>query len=70
MVQSRREEGITRADDTLPARLLEEPLPEGPAEGMVNENLPAMLDKYYELRGWDKETGKPTPEKMRELGLE
>ena len=63
-------EGINRADATLPPRLLEEPLPEGPAAGMVNENLPAMLDKYYELRGWDKATGKPTPEKLKELGLE
>ena len=63
-------EGLTRADDTLPPRLLEEPLPEGPAAGKVNENLPAMLDKYYELRGWDKATGKPTPEKLKELGLE
>jgi aldehyde:ferredoxin oxidoreductase len=62
-------EGLTRADDTLPPRLLEEPLPDGPAQGKVNENLPAMLDKYYELRGWDKATGKPTPEKLRELGL-
>ena len=63
-------EGITRADDTLPPRLLEEPLPEGPAAGKVNENLSAMLDKYYELRGWDKGTGKPTPEKLKELGLD
>ena len=63
-------EGLTRADDTLPPRLLEDPLPEGPAEGKVNENLPAMLDRYYELRGWDKATGKPTPEKLKELGLE
>ncbi|MGB2884046.1 MAG: aldehyde ferredoxin oxidoreductase C-terminal domain-containing protein, partial [Dehalococcoidia bacterium] len=63
-------EGVTRADDTLPPRLLEEPLTEGPAAGKVNENLPAMLDKYYELRGWDKATGKPTPEKLKELGLE
>ena len=63
-------EGLTRAADTLPPRLLEEPLPEGMAEGKVNENLPAMLDKYYELRGWDKATGKPTPEKLKELGLE
>lgn len=63
-------EGVTRADDTLPPRLLEEPLPEGPAAGKVNENLPAMLDKYYELRGWDKATGKPLPEKLRELGLD
>jgi len=63
-------EGVTRADDTLPPRLLEEPLPEGPAAGKVNENLPAMLDKYYELRGWDKATGKPTPDKLKELGLQ
>ena len=62
-------EGLTRADDTLPPRLLEEPLPDGPAQGKVNENLDQMLDKYYELRGWDKATGKPMPEKLRELGL-
>jgi aldehyde:ferredoxin oxidoreductase len=62
-------EGITRADDTLPKRLLEEPLPEGPAEGQVN-NLDILLDPYYEFRGWDKATGKPTSEKLRELGLE
>ena len=62
-------EGLTAADDTLPKRLLEEPLPEGPAEGHVNELAP-LLDAYYELRGWDKATGKPTPEKLKELGLE
>jgi aldehyde:ferredoxin oxidoreductase len=62
-------EGITRTDDTLPRRLLEEPLPEGPAEGQVN-NLEILLDPYYEFRGWDKATGKPTPEKLKELGLE
>lgn len=62
-------EGMTRADDTLPKRLLEEPLPEGPAKGHVN-NLAILLDPYYEVRGWDKKTGKPTPEKLRELGLE
>jgi aldehyde:ferredoxin oxidoreductase len=62
-------EGLTAADDTLPLRLLEEPMPEGPAEGHVNE-LHILLDKYYTLRGWDKETGKPTPEKLKELGLD
>jgi aldehyde:ferredoxin oxidoreductase len=63
-------EGMTRADDNLPKRLLEEPLPEGPAKGHVVENLDELLDAYYELRGWDKETGNPTPEKLQELGLE
>jgi len=60
-------EGITRADDTLPARLLEEPLVTGAGKGHV-----ARLDNlsdYYEARGWD-EDGKPTPEKLKELGLE
>ncbi len=61
-------EGLSAVDDTLPKRLLEEPLPEGPAEGQVNE-LPVLLEKYYQLRGWDHLTGKPTAEKLNELGL-
>jgi aldehyde:ferredoxin oxidoreductase len=63
-------EGLSRSDDTLPRRLLEQPLPEGPAEGKVNENLDIMLDRYYELRGWDKNTGCPTKQKLAELGLQ
>ncbi|HED23993.1 MAG TPA: aldehyde ferredoxin oxidoreductase, partial [Firmicutes bacterium] len=62
-------EGLTAAGDTLPKRLLEDPLPEGPAEGHVNR-LPALLDAYYRLRGWDRESGKPGTEKLRQLGLE
>ena len=62
-------EGVTRADDTLPPRLLEEPMPDGPAKGET-VNLDPLLDAYYEYRGWDKETGKPTKEKLKELGLE
>ena len=62
-------EGLTQAGDTLPKRLLEDPLPEGPAKGKVNELAP-LLDAYYELRGWDKSTGKPTQEKLKELGLD
>jgi aldehyde:ferredoxin oxidoreductase len=63
-------EGITRADDTLPRRFLEEPLPEGggSSAGSVLE-LEPMLDEYYRARGWDVETGLPTEEKLRELGL-
>jgi aldehyde:ferredoxin oxidoreductase len=61
-------EGLTRADDTLPKRLLEEPLPEGPAKGHV-VNLGPLLDAYYKFRGWDK-NGKPTPEKLKELELD
>ena len=63
-------EGITRRDDSLPRRFLQEPLPEGsgPSTGSVLE-LETMLDEYYLARGWDGETGLPTTEKLRELGL-
>jgi aldehyde:ferredoxin oxidoreductase len=53
--------------DTLPPRLLHEPLPRGAAQGRV-ARLDDMLGEYYELRGWNAE-GAPTPEKTRELGL-
>ncbi|MHA1332174.1 MAG: aldehyde ferredoxin oxidoreductase C-terminal domain-containing protein, partial [Candidatus Hodarchaeales archaeon] len=61
-------EGITRKDDTLPKRLLEEPLPEGPAEGHVID-LEPLLDLYYEYRGWDH-NGKPTLETLSRLNLD
>jgi aldehyde:ferredoxin oxidoreductase len=63
-------DGLTRADDTLPKRLLEEPLPEGAAQGHMVKKLDQSLDAYYEFRGWDKKTGKPTPEKLRDLSLD
>ena len=61
------EAGVTKEDDTLPKRMLEEPLTEGPAAGHVVE-LDEMLPRFYEVRGWD-ENGVPTPEKLAELGL-
>ena len=63
-------DGLTRADDTLPKRLLEEPLPEGAAQGHMVKKLDQSLDAYYEFRGWDKRTGKPTPEKLKDLNLD
>lgn len=59
--------GFTSKDDNLPRRLLEEPLPSGPAKGKVVE-LDTMLKEYYEVRGWDKE-GVPTKEKLEELSI-
>ncbi len=60
-------EGFTAKDDTLPERLLKEPMPEGASKGQVVE-LDEMLSEYYRIRGWD-ENGVPTEEKLRELGL-
>ena len=59
--------GFTGKDDTLPKRILEEPLPSGPAKGEVNK-LGEMLPEYYRLRGWDAD-GRITQEKLKELGL-
>ncbi|MDP6721143.1 MAG: aldehyde ferredoxin oxidoreductase C-terminal domain-containing protein, partial [Pirellulaceae bacterium] len=59
--------GLTKADDSLPKRLLNEPHTEGPSAG-VTVKLDVMLPIYYESRDWDSE-GVPSPEKLAELGL-
>jgi aldehyde:ferredoxin oxidoreductase len=59
--------GFTGKDDTLPKRILEEPLPEGSAKGEVLD-LDKMLPEFYHLRGWSKD-GIPTREKLEALGL-
>ena len=60
-------EGYGKADDTLPLRLLTEPLKEGEPAGRVWQRDP-LLDEYYAVRGWDN-LGVPTPVKLKELGL-
>jgi aldehyde:ferredoxin oxidoreductase len=59
--------GLTAKDDTLPKRMLEEPMPEGPAKGMV-VHLAEMLPQYYRIRGWTPD-GIPTRQKLEELDL-
>lgn len=59
--------GLTAKDDTLPLRMLKEPMPEGASKGQV-VHLDKMLPEYYRLRGWDSQ-GVPTAEKLEELGL-
>lgn len=60
--------GLTKADDTLPPRLLETPCPEGVAKGKVAE-LDIMLPEYYALRGWSQE-GIPKQDTLERLGLD
>ncbi len=61
-------EGFSRKDDTLPKRLLEEPVKSGPAMGRT-VNLDPMLDEYYQFRGWNQ-NGVPQAKKLTQLGLE
>jgi aldehyde:ferredoxin oxidoreductase len=65
-------EGIGREQDALPGRLMSDPLPSGPAEGMVidQETMEVLKEAYYAARGWDIHSGIPSPEKLRELALE
>jgi aldehyde:ferredoxin oxidoreductase len=57
--------------DTLPWRLMKEPISEGPHKGQVNSEseLRDMLQRYYRLQGYDPETGRPTREVLTSLGL-
>jgi len=60
--------GIGSDQDTLPPRLLKEPIPEGPSKGLVHP-LDKVLPEYYSLRGWDAK-GIPTKAKLAELGID
>lgn len=59
--------GMKPEDDRLPKRLLEDPVANGPSEGMVSQ-LPLTLPQYYEARGWLDAF--PTEQTLKKLGLE
>jgi aldehyde:ferredoxin oxidoreductase len=64
-------EGFGRKHDTLPKRILTEPLHtrEAKGEGQMVSHQDEFLDKYYSLRGWTRE-GIPTEKKLKDMGLE
>jgi aldehyde:ferredoxin oxidoreductase len=59
--------GVTPRDDQLPEIALR-PIPDGGQEGNV-PNMAKMLPEYYEIRDWDKSTGKPSKDRMEKLGI-
>ena len=63
-------DGFTVKDDTLPRRLMEDPLPDGPYKGEVvtKEQLVKMRTDYFNAMGWDDE-GVPTKATRDRLGL-
>jgi aldehyde:ferredoxin oxidoreductase len=64
-------EGLSRKDDSLPWKVMNEPIPDdGPAKGAVvtQDELELMLDDYYNVRGWTVE-GVPKKEKLKQLGI-
>ena len=64
-------EGMTAADDALPKRFFEGFRHDNSATGkpLDREELDTAVKWHYRRNGWDDE-GVPTPEAIRELGLE
>jgi aldehyde:ferredoxin oxidoreductase len=60
-------DGFDTSHDTMPERILKEPVPREPSKGQIFE-LDALLKDYYKSRSWN-ERGIPTKEKLVELGL-
>jgi aldehyde:ferredoxin oxidoreductase len=58
--------GISRKDDTLPARMLKRKNMEGYSSSTIPLN--EMLDEYYAYRGWSEE-GIPKKKKINDLGI-
>lgn len=63
-------EGFTKEDDKLPERMFE-PLKGGPTDGLTlnRKSHEESKEFYYELAGWDSESGNPTDSTMRKLSL-
>jgi len=65
-----REANVSRKDDYPPPRAFES-LNDAVNKGVriKKEEFDEALDAYYEVRGWDRE-GRPTKEKLMQLGLD
>ena len=64
-------EGFTREHDSVPSRCFDEPVPSGPTEGrrLTRQHFEHMLERFYEVSGWNRLTGFPTRKKLEELDL-
>jgi aldehyde:ferredoxin oxidoreductase len=65
-------EGLSRKDDTLPWKVMNQPIPDdGPAKGamVTQDELDLLLDDYYQSRGWTLD-GIPTKSQLNKLGME
>jgi aldehyde:ferredoxin oxidoreductase len=59
-------EGITGEEDRLPVRFAQDPASDDASHTV---DVSRMMPEYYAIRGWD-ERGVPTPEHLKELGIE
>jgi aldehyde:ferredoxin oxidoreductase len=63
-------EGISCADWKIPGRMVgDPPLTAGPLQG-ITVDAQTMISEYFETMGWDTRSGRPSREKLQELGLD
>lgn len=62
-------EGLRREDDTLPERLLQEPLPKGPNKGSTVP-LKALINEAYAALEWDFKTGISQQSLLKKLSID
>jgi len=72
-------EGFDRSDDSVPDQWFQ-PMKAGQMDlvlmdyyrkkQLTREDLNKLIDDYYDERGWDKDSGLPTVDKLKSLGLE
>ena len=60
---------LTRENDKIPDKFFKDPI-ETKIKVLDRERFEKLKNQYYELRGWDIETGHPTEKKLKELGLQ
>ncbi|NYT01732.1 MAG: aldehyde ferredoxin oxidoreductase family protein [Methanosarcinales archaeon] len=60
---------VGRMEDRNPKRFTEEPMPDGPNKGTLFPEA-ELIPRYYQVRGWDRQTGFPLPEVLRDHGLD
>ncbi len=72
-------EGFNRKDDKAPEAWFKPLVREGReyritdysgTSTLTREDIERFLDDYYDERGYDRQSGLPTQEKLKELGLE
>jgi aldehyde:ferredoxin oxidoreductase len=63
--------GYSRQDDILPERFFQSKVSTGPYRGahLSHDEVEKILDEYYTYLGWDTQTGLPTQDTLKGMGL-
>ena len=62
--------GLTPDKEKTSARYRSKSVDGPAADKDIRPHWEKMLDKYYQMMGWDRKTGMPLPKTLKELGLE